>query len=102
MDPFHLGLGEWGLNPQRLARFPYHSGHPIPRVYPPLPSASYASLPPWPPLASGISAMIANLVPVRGVEPQLSGDQSRESRLICLIASLGLAKPLLTVYKQTA
>lgn len=62
MNPFHLGLGEWVLNPQRLARFPYHSGHPIPGVRSPLPSVLDTSLPPWPPLASGISAMIANLV----------------------------------------
>ena len=40
MDPFHLGLGEWELNPQRLDRFPYHSGHPIPGGRTPLPSVS--------------------------------------------------------------
>lgn len=111
-----------------------------------MPSMNCASLSPWPPLASGISAMIANLaegegfepsgaksptrlaveslkplgqpssispslspsrnpvgieptrgcylVPVRGVEPQHSGDQPRESRLIRLLVGFGSCKTL--------
>lgn len=38
--------------------------------------------------------MIANLVLVRGVEPQHSGDQPRESRLIRLLVRFGSCKTL--------
>lgn len=69
MDPFHLGLGEWELNPQRLAAFPTIQATQFQEVEHLCRQCPCASLPPWPPLASGISAMIANLAEGEGFEP---------------------------------